>query len=104
MADKENPSLEIPLRAAKGVSQFFLFEALRNGCDEIDHASSQFGSARDKAEKMLAKDSPVEFEALIQDVCIYLINLSKSKHNMLTRTIADTGVLCEKFASTCCYC
>lgn len=77
MAGKDSPTMEMPLRAAKGVSQFFLFEALRTGCDELDTTASQLESARDKAEKMLAKDSHVEFESLIQDVCLYpLILLS----------------------------
>ena len=60
--------MDIPLRAAKSVSQFFLYEALRTGCDEFDNTSSQLGTARDKAEKILAKESPVEFEFLIHDV------------------------------------
>jgi hypothetical protein len=68
MAAKDIPTTEIPLRAAKGVSRFFLFDALRTGCDEIDTSSSQLGSARDKAEKILAQESPVEFESLIRDV------------------------------------
>ena len=69
MAEKDSPTMEIPLRAAKGVSQFFLFEALRTGCDEFETTTSQLGSARDKAEKILVKDSPVEFDSLIQNVC-----------------------------------
>jgi hypothetical protein len=73
MAAKDIPTTEIPLRAAKGVSRFFLFDALRTGCDEIDTTSSHLGSARDKAEKILAKESPDEFEALIQDVCFYFL-------------------------------
>jgi hypothetical protein len=68
MAAKDNSTTEIPLRAAKGVSRFFLFDALRTGCEEIDTTSSHLGSARDKAEKILAKESPIEFESLIRDV------------------------------------
>jgi hypothetical protein len=71
MAGKDSPTMEIPLRAAKGVSRFFLFEALRTGCDEIDTTSAQLGSARDRAEKILTEESPVGFESLIQDVCFY---------------------------------
>lgn len=76
MAGENNPTIEIPLRAAKGVSQFFLFEALRTGCDEFKITTSQLGDARDKAEKMLAKESPVEFESLIRDVRLYILTLS----------------------------
>ena len=68
MAETDGPKMDIPLRAAKGVSQFFLYEALRTGCDELDNTSSQLGTARVKAEKILAKESPVEFESLIHDV------------------------------------
>lgn len=60
--------MEMPFRAADGVSQFFLFEALRTGCEEIGSASLQLESARDKAEKML-EDSAIDFESLVQDVC-----------------------------------
>jgi hypothetical protein len=77
MAAKDKPTMEIPLRAAKGVSRFFLFEALRTGCDEIETTSSQLGSARDKAEKILARESTVEleFESLIQNVCFHVLAL-----------------------------
>jgi hypothetical protein len=68
MAAKDNSTTEIPLRAAKGVSRFFLFDALRTGCEEIDTTSSHLGSARDKAEKILAEESAIEFESLIRDV------------------------------------
>jgi hypothetical protein len=77
LAAKETPTMEIPLRAAKGVSRFFLFEALRTGCDEIETTSSQLGLARDKAEKILARESTVEleFESLIQNVCFHVLAL-----------------------------
>ena len=61
--------MEMPFRAADGVSRFFLFEALRTGCEEIQSASAQLESARDKADKILVKDSAIEFESLVQDVC-----------------------------------
>jgi hypothetical protein len=77
MAAKDNPTMEIPLRAARGISRFFLFEALRTGCDEIETTSSQLRSARDKAEKILTRDSTVEleFESVIQDVCLHVLAL-----------------------------
>jgi hypothetical protein len=68
MAGKDSPTMDIPLRAAKGVSRFFLFEALRTGCDEIDTTSAQLGSARDRTETTLTEESTVGFESLIQDV------------------------------------
>lgn len=69
--------MEMPLRAAKGVSRFFFFEALRTGCEEIDTTSSQLGSARDKAEKILARESTAELEfgSLVQDVCLHVLAL-----------------------------
>lgn len=72
MAGNSNSTTEIPFRAADGVSRFFLFEALRTGCEEIGSASAQLESARDKAEKMLVKDSTVEFDSLLQEVCFDL--------------------------------
>ena len=69
MAGNSNSTTEIPFRAAGGVSRFSLFEALRTGCEKIGSASEQLESARDKAEKMLVKESPIEFESLLQDVC-----------------------------------
>lgn len=73
MAGEDGPKMDIPLRAAKGVSRFFFFEALRTGCDEIGTTSAQLGSARDRAEKILTEESPVEFESLIQNVYFYLL-------------------------------
>ncbi|KAI4852551.1 hypothetical protein E4T44_01412 [Aureobasidium sp. EXF-8845] len=91
MAAKDTPTMEIPLRAAKGVSRFFLFEALRTGCDEIEITSSQLGSARDKAEKILTRESTpeLEFESLIQDV---LSSCAKSlqTHAAIVEAVAET--------------
>lgn len=69
MAGSRSSTTEMPFRAADGVSKFFLFEALRTGCEEIGSASGQLESARDKAEKILVKDSSIEFESLLQEVC-----------------------------------
>jgi hypothetical protein len=87
MAAKDNPTMEIPLRAAKGVSRFFLFEALRTGCDEIETTSSQLRSARDKAEKILARESTVElgFEYVIQDVCLLVFALCNPEFDLLMK-------------------
>ncbi|KAG9695008.1 hypothetical protein KCU95_g4721, partial [Aureobasidium melanogenum] len=68
MAEKGHSTTGMPFRAADGVSKFFLFEALRTGCEEIGSASGQLESARDKAEKMLIKDSSIEFESLLQEI------------------------------------
>ncbi|KEQ75108.1 hypothetical protein M436DRAFT_42482 [Aureobasidium namibiae CBS 147.97] len=89
MAEEDSPTMEIPLRAAKGVSQFFLFEALRTGRDEFRITTSQLGDARDKAEKMLAQESPVEFESLIRDI---LDTCAKSlqTHAAIIEAIAET--------------
>ncbi|KAI4736836.1 hypothetical protein E4T50_12680 [Aureobasidium sp. EXF-12298] len=89
MAGNDGPKVDIPLRAAKGVSRFFLFEALRTGGDEIGTTSAQLGSARDRAEKTLTEESPVEFESLIQDI---LESCAKSlqTHAAIVEAVAET--------------
>lgn len=59
----------MPFRAANGVSSSSFLEALRTGCEEIGSASAQLESARDKAEKILAMESLIEFDSLIESVC-----------------------------------
>jgi len=68
MAVEEKPTMEVPLRTAQGVSRFFLFEALRTGCDEFQTQHGQLQSARDRAEGMLAKERHDNFGSLLQDV------------------------------------
>lgn len=68
MAGHGYSTTEMPFRAADGVSMFLLFEALRTGFDEIGSASAQLESARDKAEKLLVKESPIEHDALVREV------------------------------------
>ncbi|KAH0371219.1 hypothetical protein KCU65_g1884, partial [Aureobasidium melanogenum] len=89
MAGKDNSTTEMPFRAADGVSRFFLFEALRNGCDEIGSAAERLESARDKAEKMLVKDSSVEFESLIQEILGSCVK-SLHTHAAIVEAVAET--------------
>lgn len=68
MAAEEKPTMDVPLRAAQGVSRFFLFEALRTGYDELQTQHGEVQSARDKAEGLLVKENPKDFQSLLQDV------------------------------------
>ncbi|KEQ59120.1 uncharacterized protein M437DRAFT_22492, partial [Aureobasidium melanogenum CBS 110374] len=89
MAGKGHSTTEIPFRAADGVSRFFLFEALRTGCEEIGSASEQLESARDKAEKMLIKDSSIEFESLLQEILESCVK-SLQTHATIVEAVAET--------------
>lgn len=60
--------MDVPLRTAQGVSRFFLFEALRTGYDELQIQHDEVQSARDKAEGLLIKENPKDFQSLLQDV------------------------------------
>ncbi|KAI4723144.1 hypothetical protein E4T48_00344 [Aureobasidium sp. EXF-10727] len=89
VAESDSPTMDIPFRAAEGVSRFFLFEALRTGCEEIGPASEQLESARDRAEKILVKESPVEFESLVEDI---LKSCAKSlqTHAAIVEAVSET--------------
>ncbi|KAH0022762.1 hypothetical protein KCU78_g5666, partial [Aureobasidium melanogenum] len=89
MAGNSNSTTEIPFRAADGVSRFFLFEALRTGCEEIGSATEQLESARDKAEKMLVKDSTVEFDSLLQEILESCVK-SLQTHASIVEAVAET--------------
>ncbi|KAI4729653.1 hypothetical protein E4T49_02398 [Aureobasidium sp. EXF-10728] len=88
-AEMDSSTMDIPFRAAEGVSRFFLFEALRTGCEEIGSASEQLESARDRAEKILVKESPVEFESLVEDI---LKSCAKSlqTHAAIVEAVSET--------------
>ncbi|KAG9556446.1 hypothetical protein KCU71_g14790, partial [Aureobasidium melanogenum] len=89
MAGNSNSTTEIPFRAADGVSRFSLFEALRTGCEKIGSASEQLESARDKAEKMLVKEAPIEFESLLQDILESCVK-SLQTHASIVEAVAET--------------
>ncbi|KAH0152313.1 hypothetical protein KCU67_g9886, partial [Aureobasidium melanogenum] len=89
MAGNNSSTTEIPFRAADGVSRFFLFEALRTGCEEIGSATEQLESARDKAEKMLVKDSSVEFDSLLQEILESCVK-SLQTHASVVEAVAET--------------
>ncbi|KAH0018642.1 hypothetical protein KCU78_g7076, partial [Aureobasidium melanogenum] len=89
MAGINSSTTEIPFRAADGVSKFFLFEALRTGCEKIGSAFEQLESARDKAEKMLVKESPVEFESLLEEILDSCVK-SLQTHASIIEAVAET--------------
>ncbi|KAG9966362.1 hypothetical protein KCU61_g1195, partial [Aureobasidium melanogenum] len=89
MAGNSNSTTEIPFRAADGVSRFSLFEALRTGCEKIGSASEQLESARDKAEKMLVKEAPIEYESLLQDILESCVK-SLQTHASIVEAVAET--------------
>ncbi|KAK6004478.1 hypothetical protein QM012_008340 [Aureobasidium pullulans] len=89
MAETSSSTTEIPFRAADGVSRFFLFEALRTGCEDIGSASAQLESARDKAEKMLVKDSRIEFDSLLQEILESCVK-SLQTHAAIVEAVAET--------------
>ncbi|KAG9566137.1 hypothetical protein KCU71_g6890, partial [Aureobasidium melanogenum] len=89
MAGNTSSATEIPFRAADGVSRFFLFEALRTGCEKIGSATEQLESARDKAEKMLVKDSTVEFDSLLQEILESCVK-SLQTHASVVEAVAET--------------
>ncbi|KAG9531373.1 hypothetical protein KCU73_g5084, partial [Aureobasidium melanogenum] len=89
MAGNNSSTTGIPFRAADGVSRFFLFEALRTGCEEIGSATQQLESARDKAEKMLVKDSTVEFDSLLQEILESCVK-SLQTHASIVEAVAET--------------
>ncbi|THX31803.1 hypothetical protein D6C76_10199 [Aureobasidium pullulans] len=79
MAAEEKPKMDVPLRTAQGVSRFFLFEALRTGYDELQTQHGEVQSARDKAEGLLVKENPKDFQSLLQDT-----------HASIVEAIAET--------------
>ncbi|KAG9661051.1 hypothetical protein KCU95_g7836, partial [Aureobasidium melanogenum] len=89
MVENSNSTMKMPFRAADGASRFLLFEALRTGCQEIESASLQLESARDKAEKMLVKESPIEFESLLQDILESCVK-SLQTHASVVEAVAET--------------
>ncbi|KAG9519741.1 hypothetical protein KCV07_g4683, partial [Aureobasidium melanogenum] len=89
MVGNNSSTTGIPFRAADGVSRFFLFEALRTGGEEIGSATQQLESARDKAEKMLVKDSTVEFDSLLQEILESCVK-SLQTHASIVEAVAET--------------
>ncbi|THZ14837.1 hypothetical protein D6C89_09991 [Aureobasidium pullulans] len=89
MAAGEKPTMDVPLRTAQGVSRFFLFEALRTGYDELQTQHGEVQSARDKAEGLLVKENPKDFQSLLQDI---LKSCAKSlqTHASIVEAIAET--------------
>ncbi|CAD0055120.1 unnamed protein product [Aureobasidium pullulans] len=81
--------MDVPLRTAQGVSRFFLFEALRTGYDELQTQHGEVQSARDKAEGLLVKENPKDFQSLLQDI---LKSCAKSlqTHASIVEAIAET--------------